>query len=346
MRGRLVISPALWQAHFLAQSDSNGPALLIGLFFAAMPLILAAITTYKLLQVRAAAGWSTATGRITWVGTKVQRQRRSGQATIVTSKPAARYEFKVGDEAFEGDSLSLGETPGTAGLDGTFPRYKVGAEVEVYYDPARPTRCTLDRSYPVPPKAAWTFVAVLVLLAAAIMAAAAYSSLFFELLQRWFPDAAHGFGTLFFAAGGLLILASSWSYQRQAKATVQWPVVIGRIASSEVESFRERVGSARSGTRTTLYKAVIEYVYVVDGLEYHASRIAIGPYVATGSQARAAAQVAKYPVESAVEVHYDPQNPANAVLDVAYRQQWLALLLAVGFFAAALFFAGVFSRAH
>jgi len=39
-------------------------------------------------------------------------------------------------------------------------------------------------------------------------------------------------------------------------------------------------------------------------------------------------------------VHYDPSNPAHATLEAAMALRWVALLVPIGFFAAALFFSG------
>jgi hypothetical protein len=41
-------------------------------------------------------------------------------------------------------------------------------------------------------------------------------------------------------------------------------------------------------------------------------------------------------------VHYDPKNPANAVLDVEIAHGVMWLVIALAFFAAAIFFSGVF----
>jgi hypothetical protein len=91
----------------------------------------------------------------------------------------------------------------------------------------------------------------------------------------------------------------------------------------------------------TFYEPVIEYSYRVDGREYHSTQIAFGGKLA-GSEELAQAKAARYPQGADVVVHYDPKNPSNAVLDAKVAYAKPLLVVALVFFALALFFSGLF----
>ena len=120
-----------------------------------------------------------------------------------------------------------------------------------------------------------------------------------------------------------------------------WPQIAGRIVSSTVEHYRQRVGGARTGNLVTFYEAVVEYAYSVNDREFHSTRLNFGARVA-GSQQLAEAQASRYPEGSQVMVHYDPKNPANSVVETEVAHGVMMIVVALGFFAAAIFFSGVF----
>src|SRR5260370_29177267 len=137
-----------------------------------------------------------------------------------------------------------------------------------------------------------------------------------------------------------MILLILWASRRQAAEASGWPQIAGRIVSSTVEHYRQRVGGARTGNLVTFYEAVVEYSYVVNGHDYHSTQLSFGAKSA-GSQALAEAKAARYPVNSQAMVHYDPMNPANAVLDLKVALGATSLVMALVFFGLAVFFSGV-----
>jgi hypothetical protein len=86
---------------------------------------------------------------------------------------------------------------------------------------------------------------------------------------------------------------------------------------------------------------VVEYAYGVGGRDYHSTRLSFGAKTA-GSQASAEAQAARYPEGSQVMVHYDPNNPSNAVLEVKVAHDVAFIVVALVFFGVAIFFSGIF----
>jgi hypothetical protein len=63
------------------------------------------------------------------------------------------------------------------------------------------------------------------------------------------------------------------------------------------------------------YRAAVQYRYRAGGKEYQSDRIFWGGN--EGRQKHMASVIAAYPQGAKVSVHYDPQDPAEAVLDPA-----------------------------
>jgi hypothetical protein len=94
---------------------------------------------------------------------------------------------------------------------------------------------------------------------------------------------------------------------RRAKA---WPTVSGQIIRSELT----RGASSRGGT--TNY-ANVHYSYRVMGQDYQSDQVSppILPGGRTGGMI-AGSIVNKYPLGSTVTVYYNPENPADALLEI------------------------------
>ena len=111
-------------------------------------------------------------------------------------------------------------------------------------------------------------------------------------------------------------------FMRRRMAVVsQWPSTMGAVMMSTIE----RRSSGEGGY--TDYP-VVQYFYQINGQAYQSMKLAPGPEVG-GSGARKV--VARYPAGAQVMVFYDPQNPADAVLEKKAPAQWLMWLLLVIF---------------
>ncbi len=74
------------------------------------------------------------------------------------------------------------------------------------------------------------------------------------------------------------------------------------------------------------------YVYRVAGQDYQSTRIYPGRPVFSGNPGAAAAMITRYPAHARVSVHYNPANPAEAVLEPSnLANAKLALMAAFGF---------------
>jgi hypothetical protein len=60
----------------------------------------------------------------------------------MTEEPIIGYEFAVAGKTFRGNRVKDGFTPK---VKPTLTKYPVGAEVEVFYDPANPADAILER---------------------------------------------------------------------------------------------------------------------------------------------------------------------------------------------------------
>ena len=98
---------------------------------------------------------------------------------------------------------------------------------------------------------------------------------------------------------GTCILAKS------AKAK-SWPTAQGKIVDSRLRELRDSDGSS--------YEAYILYEYWVDGVAHQSNvwRLGVGSSSFTGSAKKA---IARYPIGASVMVYFNPDRPADAMLE-------------------------------
>ena len=313
----------------------------IVLIFFPMVALVVVMSVTKFVQFRAAKGWATTTGRILSAGIAARHHQFAGEPETVENVPALQYEFQVGARKVIGSRIGIGDDSGGANLEATLKRYPVGANVTVYYDAADPTRCVLERdglqgiTKGELVGGCASGVAILAVFGLTIYGLFAYGPGF---IARHFPRAAPNptpaILSFCFGLGALMMFLAARRYAKQA---AHWPSVRGRIVESRVESYSEY----RDGQRTTFYRPVVEYAYAVHGLALHGNQIKPMTQL-SGSESMAARIVAKYPADSAVDVHYDPADPNNAALENPAGASWIAAVAALAFFAASAWLLGVF----
>jgi hypothetical protein len=91
-------------------------------------------------------------------------------------------------------------------------------------------------------------------------------------------------------------------------ASVTWPTVEGKITDAKLHTFRDK-------DRHVNYMARVWHTYEVNGASYTVEKISWGgqPYAQVSIPANAV--LARYPVGSPVQVHYNPQKPKQSVLE-------------------------------
>jgi uncharacterized protein DUF3592 len=112
----------------------------------------------------------------------------------------------------------------------------------------------------------------------------------------------------------------------KVSAAKDWPSVSGKVTYATVETRRSR--SSRSGSTTSHYPKVV-YEYMANGQRFQSSQIAFGSEVGYGNYNRVLQKVASYPINSMVQVYYNPGNPAEAVLEKTAPSSKIFLFVAV-----------------
>ena len=308
----------------------------VGLIFLPMVALLLAAAASKLLELHRAQSWSQTTGKIVRSEVALQRHRFAGEAETVKNVPAIEYEFIVRGAKIRGRRVGIGDDAGGENMEATLARYPLGASVAVYYDPADPTHCVLERDGP---KGMTSGGCVRALIELSLLAAAIYWLIVQgpAFIDAHFPKAESSV-VIFAGALGLVLLAFFVSARRYSKQAANWPSVPGKIISSSVESYQKRVDH----TLTTFYRPAVEFSYTVHGLEYRGRQIKLGMDV-DGSQDYAEKVTAQYPEGNTVDVHYDPADPSVSALENPTGATWIVALLSLGAFVVAVWQLGIFS---
>ena len=296
-------------------------------------LVLVAVAA-KVIETRRAASWLQTDGRIVRSDVEARRHRIGNGPETVTNVPALEYEFSALGQNWRGRRIAIGEDTGGANTEATLARYPVGRDVTVFYDPADPANCVLERGVPEGvAKGCGVLVVVAALFAGAIYLLVTRGP---ALIDARFP-AANADAAIFAACFGLVVLLFFLGAHRYSKRAANWPSVRGRIVSSATELFRE----TRDGRTTTMWRPAVEFAYEVHGHAYRSRQIKLNVEV-SGSQSAAEKVVARYPAGNEVEVHYEPANPSNAALENPTGATWILLVVALALFGIAVYALGVF----
>jgi hypothetical protein len=113
-----------------------------------------------------------------------------------------------------------------------------------------------------------------------------------------------------FLIAGLACVISNLVQRKRAKEAEAWPTVPGTVVSSGLQE--QRSYDSDSGTSIS-YKPVVQYKYTIMGQAFSGDQIAFGN--TSFDHRTATKKIAPYPQGAQVMVHYDPDNPLNAVLE-------------------------------
>ncbi|MGZ5872974.1 MAG: DUF3592 domain-containing protein [Bradyrhizobium sp.] len=316
-----------------APFDDAG-SLVMRLFGAMCVAIILVIVVSKLWEARRAAAWPQAAGRIVKSTIEARRDQSAGEATTVTNVPVVEYEFAVAGTTYRGTRISIGEDSGGANTDTTLARYPVAATVMVYYDPADPTDCVLERDIP---REFGRGCALIVAIGAIVVAGVYWlATSGTNLVAAHLPEDANAPLVVLTSAMGVVVLAFFFAGRRISRDAAGWPVTRGTVVISSTEA----VHQTDQGRDLIFHAPVVEFTYQVHGREYRSRQITLGAKLA-GTRSFAEQIAARYPQGSAVEVHYDSANPSNAVLQVTSSASWLLLVLALFCFGVAVHASGI-----
>ncbi len=139
---------------------------------------------------------------------------------------------------------------------------------------------------------------------------------------------------LAFAVIGLLLVIFGIVKLVQAGASSSWPSVKGTVVSCKVQKGDSKGRGGRRGRknrRSSRYYASVSYEYSVDGKQDVGDKISYG--TVGGTRAKANEKAKQYAQGSQVDVYYNPDNPADAVLEAGQKASIYTLPGVGAFFA-------------
>src|SRR5207244_4384136 len=171
-----------------------------------IPGAIAGIAVYKMQEVRRAAHWPSAPGRIVRSGMRAVRHRHAGEATTVGNVPDVEYAFSVGGVDYRGHRISIGEIPaGSPQAEAALERYRVGRTGPVFYNPEDPKEAVLERDPPAPAMVVYGIAGAVMLLGLAVVVTFTRASEIIAWLEPYFPTGVVVPDVLFCTGAGALL---------------------------------------------------------------------------------------------------------------------------------------------
>jgi hypothetical protein len=116
-------------------------------------------------------------------------------------------------------------------------------------------------------------------------------------------------GTMALVGTGLLFFG--WSQNRKGVSTRDWRITTGTIVSADLSQQSRR---NQQGYQDVTYAPAVEYTYEVNGQTYRSDKIS-SEWTASHNLGMAERLTNKNPPGAKVDVHYNQNNPAEAVLE-------------------------------
>jgi hypothetical protein len=129
-----------------------------------------------------------------------------------------------------------------------------------------------------------------------------------------------------FLIAGLACVIANLVQRKRAKEAEAWPTALGVVIASGMQE--QRSYDSESGTSIN-YKPVVTYTYTIMGQTFTGEQLSFGNM--NYDRSTAAKKIAPYPQGSQVMVHYDPDNPLNAVLETKAAGSILFLIIGILF---------------
>jgi hypothetical protein len=294
--------------------------------------LLFAAMLFNLLRLRgrieAAADWPVVQGVIT--ASEVKAPPAHVSDDLNDAAPIVRYSYGVGGRQFEGDRTRIGGEALTTRVLAMrmAARYPVGAIVDVHVDPADPANAVLDPAE-TGTLTAQTILTVTfgviaaVLISHAIAGRVLYSSNGVPLFAFLLPALA--------IVAAIAAILSFARMRRLAIASTSWPMIPGTIKSSAVieEWIEDRRDDDKQQIRRKIprYQVDLRYAYRVAKRDFVGINPGFGWTGIYGLRELAEKAAGQYRTGQPVTVYYDPQHPANSVLEPSARDGTYAPLV-------------------
>ena len=134
--------------------------------------------------------------------------------------------------------------------------------------------------------------------------------------------------TVALGAFGAAIALFALAFHRQAAKVRTWPVVPGKIKTSGLEEFRAAPEEGRS-RGATQFQSQVSYSYRYNNIDYTGMQASYGGQVTSTSRWMIERLAKKYPNGKVVDVHVNPENPSQAVLETRATSVWILWLSAI-----------------
>ncbi|MER8440504.1 DUF3592 domain-containing protein [Mesorhizobium sp. M1312] len=310
--------------------------------------MLSVVTLLKWREVRAVSRWFPTPGKILSSRVEAREVTSSGSgsqrrgSTETRSFPAIIYEYKVGGKTFRSSRYSVQENVGNFAVPETLARFPKGADVTVFYDPSDPAKAVIERTMPDGALKFMIQISAGLVIGAMVLVFSVGGIL--EAIGPHLPKPQNlGAGVLLLVMG-LFTLRMGFAQKSLAEQAARWPVTTGRIDASALQKFQIRDRLKGGGYRPwrTVFKSRVVYSYSVADQRYAADRVAFDSNVTASLPGLVSGRSQRYLQGSKVEVHYDPANPAAAVLECRVRGLWILWASASAFLAGAALLVGVF----
>ncbi len=139
-----------------------------------------------------------------------------------------------------------------------------------------------------------------------------------------------GIFMLVFGGAGVFLIIRTRKSKEKAEASQNWPSTLGQVTQARI---RRDMDMDEDGPSRYTYVPVVEYTYEVGGQSYTSRAVRFGFNPTFNNEAKAQAALAPYPVGGQVTVYYNPDNPAEAVLERSAGGSNVGLILGIIFIA-------------
>ena len=284
--------------------------------------LVAAIS--KCRQAWAARSWVAAPGRI-MISQAVSRDVNVMRGTTRTGRIKDKelrnfafitYDFKTPKGEKSGSRVTIGEDMGNFEVAETLARYPRGKAVTVYYDPADPSQCVLERD--ISERFCRGCLAASAIIGALIIAGYLGADWMFAQAERLLPNRTRSSLTFMLFAMGAFAALIGLAIRKQCALARKWPIAPGHIVQSGLvlrEAWWERDDTAPGSFRWDAWRSRVVYSYAVGGNNYTGDKISFGMDIFSPARWAVGWQVAWYAPGATVNVRYNPENPAEAVLE-------------------------------
>jgi hypothetical protein len=292
------------------------PWYVYAMLLAPLALILFA-AIYKSLQVRAAGDWPSVPGKVMVSNSEVRdvrvldKEREDGARLEPRNFANIVYQYSVSGEIFSNNRVSIDDDRGNFGVAETIARYPVGTDVTVYYNSRHPRDAVLERDTP---KGWWGCLGIGTAVTLVIIFGGVFGlNQLTEFIATRLGNPRMSAPVVFFAVFGSVLALFALAIQKQASLARKWPVVTGTIKMSDVEQYRAAsTGMARG---PLMYQRQVSYAYRFNNVAYSN----VTATFATGINSTSGWLVRKfttaYQEGASVDVHVNPANPSEAVLN-------------------------------